>query len=89
MGCCRNSLREPLLPTPGRSEDPRQGGPADLRPLTLSTLSYEEARTNFVQSCCGYTLIHYVLGIADRHPSNIMLTEDGKVNTPRISTVTV
>ncbi|XP_063678002.1 phosphatidylinositol 4,5-bisphosphate 3-kinase catalytic subunit beta isoform-like [Bolinopsis microptera] len=39
----------------------------------------EEARTNFLKSCCGYTLIQYVLGIADRHPSNIMLREDGRL----------
>ena len=34
---------------------------------------------NFARSSVGYCLATYILGIADRHPSNIMLDKEGRL----------
>ncbi|ESO91490.1 hypothetical protein LOTGIDRAFT_205708 [Lottia gigantea] len=40
---------------------------------------YEQAIDAFTKSCAGYCVATFVLGIGDRHPENIMVTEDGRV----------
>lgn len=40
---------------------------------------YEVAIENFTRSCAGYAIATFVLGIGDRHPDNIMVTEQGRV----------
>ena len=37
----------------------------------------EAARKNFMHSCAGYCVATYLLGLGDRHSSNIMLQPDG------------
>lgn len=39
----------------------------------------ESAINNFVRSCAGYSVATFVLGLADRHSDNIMLTTDGRL----------
>lgn len=34
----------------------------------------------FTRSCAGYCVLTYVLGVADRHPDNIMVHERGQVD---------
>lgn len=34
----------------------------------------------FTRSCAGYCVVTYVLGVADRHPDNIMVNERGQVS---------
>ncbi|KAK6177652.1 hypothetical protein SNE40_015711 [Patella caerulea] len=40
---------------------------------------YDQAIDTFTRSCAGYCVATFVLGIGDRHPENIMVTESGQV----------
>ena len=61
------------------------GGPYDKKPLfdfVLANAKMKEtavldALRAFTRSCGGYVVATYVMGIGDRHPSNIMMQEDG------------
>lgn len=41
--------------------------------------NYDEAIDRFTKSCAGYSVLTFVLGIADRNPDNIMVSEDGRI----------
>lgn len=41
--------------------------------------NYDEAIRRFTRSCAGYSVLTFVLGIADRNPDNIMVSENGQI----------
>jgi phosphatidylinositol-4,5-bisphosphate 3-kinase len=50
-----------------------------LRAQNPSPEAYEEAKERFLLSNAGYCVVQHVLGIGDRHPSNIMVKPNGNL----------
>ncbi|XP_055340022.1 phosphatidylinositol 4,5-bisphosphate 3-kinase catalytic subunit alpha isoform-like [Paramacrobiotus metropolitanus] len=50
-----------------------------LKEMNQGTSQYERAVDNFTASCAGYCVATFILGIGDRHPDNIMVTESGQM----------
>ncbi|TRY51066.1 Phosphatidylinositol kinase [Cryptosporidium tyzzeri] len=44
-----------------------------------NSVSYEQARYNFISSLAGYSIACYVLQIKDRHNGNILITKNGHI----------
>ena len=50
-----------------------------LRQHNKTPEKLSQAQWEFTQSCAGYTVAAYVLGIGDRHNDNIMVRKNGQV----------
>jgi phosphatidylinositol-4,5-bisphosphate 3-kinase catalytic subunit alpha/beta/delta len=51
-----------------------------VRRIVVLSSRLKNAIDLFTRSCAGYCVITYVLGVADRHPDNIMVNERGQVS---------
>ena len=40
---------------------------------------FKKAQENYKRSCAGYCIASYVMGLGDRHPSNIMVRKQGEI----------
>ena len=49
------------------------------RPTDCNKDKLEQAIETFTNSCAGYCVATFILGIGDRHPDNIMVNEDGQI----------
>lgn len=50
-----------------------------LKEMNQNTVQLDRAIENFAHSCAGYCVATFILGIGDRHPDNIMVTDSGQM----------
>ena len=50
-----------------------------IKDVNIDCEEFKKARDIYARSCAGYSIASYVLGLGDRHPSNIMVRKKGEL----------
>ena len=71
---------ELLLSQTGKDHEKHPQSVEEIKSVEVECgAKFDEVTDNFVRSLAGFDVASYILGLADRHNDNVMLTKDGRL----------